>query len=522
MKPLQVNLTKDDLERSKPSPVKVTLPSKADSSKKLITAHSLTPLRNLHVVGNKPTVNRVRINEAEQQKPNSPQALRLAASPVGRQHFVHQVVRISQPAITRAQLQRNNQLASPDSDRYGLKTQPNTVRSAAFGLGTANPKSNTLVNSLNNMVQHAGFFQGRPVGGSIPVQPNPKFVAMALPRPVYGNRQPLLLPSVLQDTNHQNNLLRTRQPVTGISQANRIQAYPSRFQANNVRFASGVKIMLQQSKPGFNTGNNHYMDNRPLSVNHKSVYSLNNVPLSTNKKFTSVYNRPMTKSNKPWTINNNIMAMKKRPLATVKPVTKGVPVWQGGFVNTSHQERQAIKNYLPNAFVQKFPSVPSNIFSHDHNVKNFESTLENTNKDNRLENTRLPKLQNTNNDAKLDHRDMEAQQVTSNTDRQMWRLINKKLIEVAGLTKANVQESSYVWSAFTPCSVTCGDGTKKRHRKCKTGACHASGTETEILPCVDKKCPGTVPLLSYYFTIIFFFFAKTVETILVLNVVYVY
>jgi len=52
-----------------------------------------------------------------------------------------------------------------------------------------------------------------------------------------------------------------------------------------------------------------------------------------------------------------------------------------------------------------------------------------------------------------------------------------------------------VWGVFTPCSETCGKGTKSRTRKCnnpapKNGGDECNGPVIENVECKIKECPG--------------------------------
>ena len=56
----------------------------------------------------------------------------------------------------------------------------------------------------------------------------------------------------------------------------------------------------------------------------------------------------------------------------------------------------------------------------------------------------------------------------------------------------------YSWSAYTPCSVTCGIGKSLRYRLCSpnTENCPLDGYETEQISCYKPNCPGK----KQYFT----------------------
>lgn len=49
----------------------------------------------------------------------------------------------------------------------------------------------------------------------------------------------------------------------------------------------------------------------------------------------------------------------------------------------------------------------------------------------------------------------------------------------------------YQWTPFSVCSVTCGQGEKKRFRRCTNNAeCPAGGVEIETFTCIEPACPG--------------------------------
>ena len=49
------------------------------------------------------------------------------------------------------------------------------------------------------------------------------------------------------------------------------------------------------------------------------------------------------------------------------------------------------------------------------------------------------------------------------------------------------------WTAWSPCSVTCGDGTQMRTRTCQGDLCTGDHNETQSQSCnsKDPSCPGT-------------------------------
>lgn len=52
------------------------------------------------------------------------------------------------------------------------------------------------------------------------------------------------------------------------------------------------------------------------------------------------------------------------------------------------------------------------------------------------------------------------------------------------------------WDEWTDCSVTCGNGTKQRHRSCSNpqpdnGGMYCEGNDTDVEECVLEPCRGT-------------------------------
>lgn len=48
----------------------------------------------------------------------------------------------------------------------------------------------------------------------------------------------------------------------------------------------------------------------------------------------------------------------------------------------------------------------------------------------------------------------------------------------------------YQWTPFSVCSVTCGQGEKKRFRRCSQQDCPSGGVEIETAVCMAPDCPG--------------------------------
>lgn len=59
-----------------------------------------------------------------------------------------------------------------------------------------------------------------------------------------------------------------------------------------------------------------------------------------------------------------------------------------------------------------------------------------------------------------------------------------------------------VWSNWTTCSLTCGNGTQSRNRTCigpYYGGLNCSGAENDFRDCNTFHCPGnSYPLLKVY------------------------
>ena len=57
------------------------------------------------------------------------------------------------------------------------------------------------------------------------------------------------------------------------------------------------------------------------------------------------------------------------------------------------------------------------------------------------------------------------------------------------------------WSAWQPCTVTCGDGYQERYRYCSepapaNGGLPCPGTDTDRRQCNRDKCPGKMTVSS--------------------------
>ena len=59
------------------------------------------------------------------------------------------------------------------------------------------------------------------------------------------------------------------------------------------------------------------------------------------------------------------------------------------------------------------------------------------------------------------------------------------------------------WSAFGPCSKSCGEGQKTRKRICndpspRNGGRKCAGKATEVQKCKERACKGGIHLLSIF------------------------
>ena len=58
--------------------------------------------------------------------------------------------------------------------------------------------------------------------------------------------------------------------------------------------------------------------------------------------------------------------------------------------------------------------------------------------------------------------------------------------------KASSIRGTFEWGAFSKCSVTCGEGVRKRYRRCSVQECTAPGIETQVVPCTSSECSGMI------------------------------
>lgn len=450
--------------------VKVSFPPKSTLLKNLSTAHLGNPFGVHHVIGAQPINNRVRINEDNKQKPKS-----VTMFPDGRHYYTHQTIERSQPALARTNFQLHRLSTYPYVDnmnvplnRYGVKIQLNRDTLTKFSPVVGFPQSNTPASNLNNVVRQPGVYERLRAINFPPARPNFKTIAIPQPQHVYqatGVQSPLR-PPFIQQTNYPNNIA----GYSGLTRGTNALIYPRKSQPGSYRFAP--KPMW--NRPGFPVAS------KPIFFTNRFVPPNSNKPIWMN-------GNPFSKNNIPSSRLISSMPMRMAP----STITKKLFSWPKHLPST-RQQAENVNNYLPKTFQRKFYSKFIDSFNHPLygnkflNEQNYQAAGDRNS-------------QNIYTNKKFDNRIADAEQITSNADKRMWELITKKLTEVAGLKKAyiaDIQRSPYEWSAFTPCSVTCGEGVKKRHRMCKTDECHTSGTETEILPCLRKKCAGkaTFPL----------------------------
>ena len=84
------------------------------------------------------------------------------------------------------------------------------------------------------------------------------------------------------------------------------------------------------------------------------------------------------------------------------------------------------------------------------------------------------------------HLDLPLPEVNVSTS-----LNRQQASDIHGNKASNIHNSgTYQWGAFSKCSVTCGEGVKKRYRKCTVEKCTAPGIETQVVPCTSSTCPG--------------------------------
>ncbi|KAH3799125.1 hypothetical protein DPMN_152728 [Dreissena polymorpha] len=69
------------------------------------------------------------------------------------------------------------------------------------------------------------------------------------------------------------------------------------------------------------------------------------------------------------------------------------------------------------------------------------------------------------------------------------------LIKSVTANKRKITFHVVAWSAWfeTPCSVTCGTGSKNRLRHCSTGHADCTGSHQETVPCTQNPCSGRKP-----------------------------
>ena len=76
-------------------------------------------------------------------------------------------------------------------------------------------------------------------------------------------------------------------------------------------------------------------------------------------------------------------------------------------------------------------------------------------------------------------------------------LSRQQTSDLHGNKASNIHNSGvFEWGAFSKCSVTCGEGVRKRSRKCTVQECTAPGIETQVVPCIASTCPGMLVFLS--------------------------
>ena len=66
---------------------------------------------------------------------------------------------------------------------------------------------------------------------------------------------------------------------------------------------------------------------------------------------------------------------------------------------------------------------------------------------------------------------------------------------------------THSWSEYSPCSVTCGPGARKRHRRCGIPDCPSGGVQIESIPCFARSCTGKND--TNYFLYITFIISET-------------
>jgi hypothetical protein len=71
----------------------------------------------------------------------------------------------------------------------------------------------------------------------------------------------------------------------------------------------------------------------------------------------------------------------------------------------------------------------------------------------------------------------------------------------ANLSLLTVDGKFGEWGDYGPCSVTCGDGSQTRERKCDNpapqhGGAQCQGDSKETKACKEKPCPGQLPIIA--------------------------
>ena len=77
-------------------------------------------------------------------------------------------------------------------------------------------------------------------------------------------------------------------------------------------------------------------------------------------------------------------------------------------------------------------------------------------------------------------------------------LNRQKVSNLFGNKASNISHNSgaHEWGAFSKCTATCGEGVRKRYRKCSVEECTAPGLQTQVVPCTISTCSGM--LNSFY------------------------
>ena len=71
-------------------------------------------------------------------------------------------------------------------------------------------------------------------------------------------------------------------------------------------------------------------------------------------------------------------------------------------------------------------------------------------------------------------------------------LNRQKVSDLFGNKASNISHNfgAHEWGAFSKCSATCGEGVRKRYRKCSVEECTAPGLQTQVVPCTISRCSG--------------------------------